>query len=311
MRALRTIILYLLLLPCLAFSSGGKEQSSFRISAIMPEDSVFWARIYDGMERGAEENGLSLSLYTYSTGERSDSQLEKVLLSKPDGILLCDSNYKERRGELLMEALSKGIPVVLFDTDTAEKGLRSAFVGIDNIEAGRQAARETAIRTDGPAVLVGANLEQTSSASKQRLIGIQEGLEAQGREYVTEIFLGDEMERNTAMQGLLRLYPEGTAYACFNSPNTILMAQSVELLGLGDGTFLIGFSEEDQAFSYVEDGVIDVLITQDNFELGRKSAEALARILSGGETPREILIEPAIVTKDNLAYYWKDGARMR
>ena len=111
-----------------------------------------------------------MSEYPYDYDESAWNivrELEKVILSRPDGIVLSANQYtSETIQELLLRAKAQGIKILLCDSD-AEAPMRDCFVGSDNVESGKNAARLAAEKTDSGEILVFIESDEKDSRAAQ------------------------------------------------------------------------------------------------------------------------------------------------
>lgn len=267
-----------------------KEGEIHRVAAIIPADQEhFWQGVWTGVREKAEEYGIWLSEYPYSTDEGEEAvaeKLETVILSKVDGILLCSNQYSlKETQELLKKAKKKGIKIVLCDSD-AEEAMRDCFVGVDNEKAGKLGARTLMEHTKVRKVLlIQKKGERISEASRQRKEAFKAGIGETGIDVeIEQLELEEDSEGYyKEVQEILLSSKEGCAVVCFNSASTLLMAQTVQRLNLKDSIMLMGFCETDEALEYVENGIIDILLTQDNEGLGAAGISVMQTLLSGGK----------------------------
>lgn len=279
-------------------------EKGFRVAAVIPsETEIFWKGVWTGVENGADRYGIQLSKYEYDTSaeeEEMTDKLETAILSKVDGILLSSNQYStQKTQELLSRAREMGIKVVLCDSDTDET-MRDAFVGIDNTEAGNLGAEKLLETEEIQKVqLIYKREERLSSASLKRRSALEDTLSQNSDKIkIEKIQLVETSEEYyQGLQDLLLSDEEGNAVVCFNSASTLLMAQTIERLGMEERILMLGFCESEEAFQYVENGVIDILLTQDNKGLGEKGMEVLRRLLNGEELETDIYhVDTTVVT---------------
>lgn len=271
-----------------------KKKSNIRIAAVMPDKTdSFWKGVWNGTEQQADEMEVNLSKYRYSTGDNVDGivqKLETAILSKTQGILLCANQYQsEEIRKLLKEARKSEIKIVLCDTD-ADADLRDAFIGVDNEKVGKECAKYIQKQKKiKKVILIKNRQEQISGATRQRALAFEESLNSQVS-MESLILSGDENENFHLLKNTLEMAEEGTAVLCFNSSTTILAAQTIKRMRKESEVMFIGFSESEDALTYTKEGIIDRLYTQDNEELGRKSAEILKKLVEGKTVPEYLYI---------------------
>ena len=70
--------------------------------------------------------------------------------------------------------------------------------------------------------------------------------------------------------------------------------------GLQDQVYQVAFDATADEIQYLEDGVIDALIVQQPYEMGRLAVEYINKALNGEEVPAETATDVVVVTKDNM-----------
>lgn len=310
------IFCVIFLVICLAvvrlpfFKQEEEMENGYRVAAVVPPDTEdFWRGVWEGIESTAEEKSIQLSKYKYESNEEESkmiSKLETAILSKVDGILLCSNQYSlQETQDLLQQAKKKGIKIVLCDCDANTADMRDAFVGVDNAKAGELGAEKLSEITDIKKVLlIQKSQDPISSASMTRKIAFEEYLsEYSSQMEIEAIQLAETSEEYyRGIQDTLLSNGEGNAVVCFNSVSTLLMAQTIERLKMEDQIFLLGFCEAEQALDYVESGVIDILLMQDNEGLGRQGMIMMQKLLSDQELETDIYhMDMSVITKETAA----------
>ena len=301
MRRIGLLLAVLSLALSLPASGAKEEPDGFRIGAVLPNSSeVFWEGVWKGIEKGAEENNVRLSPYFYPVGSKGDmeKQLDKVLLSKLEGIILASNNLDEDCGELLAKARDDGVKVVFLDFPSADY-LYDASVTLDNTASGKRMAEELLKRSFSQIVILTNGSSTVSGATESRIAALAEALEEGGAVYTVDD-CSPEISRSHVIQGIINSYPEGTCFVCPNSHLTLITAQAIDFLGAADSTFLAGWCEEPEAFRHVSAGVIDLLAAQDMYGMGKLSVDILAGLLSGKEVEKTQYIDVNMVDADNL-----------
>ena len=264
-------------------------QDNFRAAAIMPsKEDRFWNEMWLSLNKEAERKHLRLSEYPYDFGnsqQNVEKELEKVILSEPDGIILCSNQYtSEKIQHLLTEAKSQGIKILLCDSD-APPEMRDYFVGVDNAAAGRAAARQIMNNGNFSGVLIFAESDaKVSIASQARLEAFRKEMTENGLDsMIEEVQLPETGEEHfDEIQLTLRKGDgENKAIVSFNASSTLVLAQCIQRLKLHDVFYLLGFSESEEAFEYADKGVIDLLYVQNIQQMGQFAVDYLDETLRG------------------------------
>ena len=116
-----------------------------------------------GLWREKVNNEIRLALYQYkdaeavfksadSDGQRQARQIDNLIAEKVDLIVVAPDNINDVT-PAIERAYKKGIPVILFDRKVKSPHY-TAYIGGDNVEAGREVARFMAQRLDGKGTVV-------------------------------------------------------------------------------------------------------------------------------------------------------------
>jgi ribose transport system substrate-binding protein len=160
--------------PCLA------KGRLFVIVAKSESDGNF-VRVYNAAKSEAEANGDRM-LLTGGKGKAhfriQDEAIRKVLRQQPDGLAVSvlHSRFLAENSFKLVRAA--GVPVVTFDSDFTKpyRFLRAGYIGTDNVELGRELARQAQrIRPRGGLVaIMTGGLDDTNL--NDRIRGVRERL---------------------------------------------------------------------------------------------------------------------------------------
>ena len=63
---------------------------------------------------------------------------------------------------------------------------------------------------------------------------------------------------------------------------------------------MVAFDAAADEIQYLENGVIDALIVQQPYEMGRLAVEYINQALAGEEVPQEVATDVVVVTKENM-----------
>ncbi|MCA9098307.1 MAG: substrate-binding domain-containing protein [Planctomycetaceae bacterium] len=158
-------------------SDAAPAKESYRIVLITNGSSPFW----DAADRGSQEAGdkLGVKVEFLRNDATEAGQIERLeqLAGQKDvkgiGISLIDEKATGVIDQ--MKALrEKGIHVITFDAD-GPKDCREAFVGTNNLEAGRALGQATAtLRPDGGSTVCFVGIKGSQNA-RERLQGFTEG----------------------------------------------------------------------------------------------------------------------------------------
>lgn len=269
---------------------------------VMSINSEYWLNVQAGSEAELAKSGGEL-IYT---GPSLDGDIqgqidlmENAISSGVDGIILIPVD-----AEALVPSVEKaedaGIPVVVVDGPVNTDKVTS-YIATDN-EAGGKLAMETLIDLmggKGKAVVVNALAGIPSNDGR----GI--GAEAAAKEYpdieMIETLRGaDQAAALQNTENMLTANKDITGIFSAYDRGAIGASQALINAGLDGKVHQVAFDAAADEIQYLEDGVIDALIVQQPYEMGRLAVEYINKTLAGEEVPQETATEVVVVTKDNM-----------
>lgn len=269
---------------------------------VMSVNSEYWLNVQAGSEAELEKSGGEL-IYT---GPSLDGDIqgqidlmENAISSGVDGIILIpvDSDALVPSVEKAEEA---GIPVVVVDGPVNTDKVTS-YIATDN-EAGGKLAMETLIELmggEGKAVVVNALAGIPSNDG--RGIGAEEAAkEYDGVELLETLRGGDQAAALQNTENMLTANPDIAGIFSAYDRGAIGASQALINAGLDGTVHQVAFDAAADEIQYLEEGVIDALIVQQPYEMGRLAVEYINKTLAGEEVPQETATDVVVVTKDNM-----------
>lgn len=300
--ALLSIVLVSLVLSFGVFS---QEQETLDFGVfIVSAENPFFPVLADGARAYATEHNIEVTMYD---GRRKPSaqlsQIETALARGIDGIILNAIDV-----EALVPAVKKaneaGVPVVTVDRDV-HGGERLAYIGTDNVNAGRLEASETikaleAARNWSPAhskkpwriaILEGV---PGSSAGMERKEGVHSVLDPLVEKGEVEI-VADQPGYFTkpkgleAMENILARTHDIDAVISTNDNMAMGVIKALEgadlEVGFPEGVITSGIDGQPFAYDAIKEGSLTTSIAQSPFAMGKWAAQAIAMNIREDWTP--------------------------
>jgi len=223
--------------------------------------------------------------------------LEEAMASKPDAIVAAPSN--DAAVIQTLERIRKaGIELMVMDTPL-RMDKEPPVVSGDHREAGIQAGRFAERETAGRPVVAILSDFPNSSVSAERESGIISALAEGG--YVGTSYVGDSEEQayDTALS-LLKDKPSLNAIMAMNEPAALGSAKAIKELNRAGAVRLVAFDSSLYEIKLLEEGSLNAIIVQKPFNMGYLGVKNALRQLEGKKIDRETLIDPLVVTKDNM-----------
>jgi ABC-type sugar transport system, periplasmic component len=281
----------------LAFENSGKPAAERRkVVAIFKTPAAtnaFWSSVRDGVESGAQDFDLEVSIRAPRDEMYVDEQIQIVegaIAEAPAAIVLAAGDY-HRLVVPVQKAKAAGIKVVCVDS-FIESDDADTKVGTDNIEAGQKCG--AALLKE----LSGRRIDSPSRGDAKPRVAmmsyVQGSSTAIGRETGLRAALGDsvniawtsysssEADRAYAQaKELLARESDLSGIAALNLPTLLGAARALSESGLKDRVALVGVDNSDEVMKYLERGVIRHAIVQKPFNMGYLSMRAVRELLDG------------------------------
>ncbi len=253
----------------------------------------FWDQVEKGMRDAAGPAGIQVEFYV-PTKEDARKQAEKVkswVAVGVDGILFAASD-PQTVGPAIRDAMARDIPCVAMDTDAPDSG-RLAYVGTDNYEAGKVAARTLGDLLGGRGKVCIATGSLTASNSLERIRGFKEVLakDYPGITVLPEILVDNE-DRAVAEQkakAKIAAEPDLAAFFGVYALNGPACANAVKSAGKQGKIKVVCFDTTAEHMNMLKSGMIDAAVGQRPYLMGKKGLELLALVMKKG--PEEALRE--------------------
>lgn len=264
---------------CVAGSCTKSDQNgALNLAFVINGPSDFWTFARAGIRKAEKEFNVTVDFETPGDGTAAlQAQIIRGLITKGvQGIAVSVLDPKGAIG-ILNEA-AKRMPVVTQDSDCPESN-RKAYIGTDNLDAGRVAGREIlkALPDGGQVALFVGKLDVANA--RERRDGILEVIKG-SKVTVVETFT-DETERPRAQSNVrnaLDKYPNLKGLVGLWAYNPPAIVKVVKEKGLQGKVKVIGFDENKQTLDAIENGVIDATVVQQPYEFGYQSIRALAML---------------------------------
>lgn len=287
-----------------------EEGYTFGFSAIDMENPYF-ITLENSIRESLTENGDRLITMDPGTDEDVQaSQIQQMIDEGIDAIFLSPVNWESITPSLetLREA---GVKIINVDTQVKEMDYVDAYVGSDNLEAGRICGQALLERCpEGGKVLI---LEcPTQNSINDRITGFEEAISDAdpGFEVVARENTDGKFEKSLEVaQAALEAYPDVTAIMCGNDQIAVGAQTAVNLLGM-DNVIIYGVdgSPDIKKELLKSDTQIAGTAAQSPINMGKEAVSVALAVLDGGEYEKENYVEIIdMITKDNVEMYGADG----
>lgn len=267
----------------------------------------FWTIARRGVEKAQKEHpeySMDVIVTGQATAAEQRRELDNLLTRGIAGVSISAIDPKNSTEEFNKVA-SKA---VLFTTDSdAPQSSRVAYIGTDNVAAGRQAGDEIkkALPNGGKVVMFVGTMDADNA--RERVQGIKETLAGTKIE-VTDIRT-DGVDFAKAKANVQDALAKGGVDCLVGlySYNTPQIYTAVKEAGKAGKVKIVGFDEDPQTLRGVGDGTIQSTIVQQPFEFGYQSMIDMVKYIAGDKSfipaNKLIIIPTRVITKENVGEF--------
>lgn len=268
--------------PATTSEGGGKE---LKIAFVTNNASDFWTIARKGTEKADTElANVTVEFKMPAEGTAADQRrvVDDLLSAGVDGIAISPVDPANQTSYL--DEVAAKVPLVTQDSD-APDSKRLAYIGTDNVAAGRQAGEliKEALPNGGKIMLfVG---KKDAQNAKERAQGIEEALQGTKIEILdirtddtdrvrAKANVADTLVKHPDIAGLVGLWS-------YNGPAILNAVKEANKVGK---VKIICFDEEDETLAGVKEGAIAGTVVQQPFEFGYQSVKLLEKVAGGDKS---------------------------
>ena len=276
--------------------------------AVIPKGAthVFWKNVHAGAAKAAQELG-NVEIIWQGPQKEDDRQMQIQLMQnfisrRVDGIVLAPLDDRSLVPPV-KAALSRKIPVVIFDSDLASKEYAS-FVASDNFAGGKLGAQRLAeiMSAQGKVILLRYSEGSASTTARE------EGFLAGIKEYAPQIelvstnqYAGSTMEKAFQVsQNLLNRYTDVDGIYCVNESATQGMLRALQTANRAGKVKLVGFDSNETLVAALRAGTLHGIAVQDPFNMGYLGVKTAVAVIRGEAFEKRIDTGITMVTPDNM-----------
>ncbi|WP_163191807.1 sugar-binding protein [Clostridium thermarum] len=267
----------------------------------------YWHYVKYGAEKAAAERNAVIEYQGPDNAsiEEGIKFINMAYAAKVSGIIAYiqdESSYQP----VIQKVVDGGIPFVTIDSD-AENSKRLAYVGTDNVAAGRVGGKEVidAIGTEGKVGIImgGRNVKN----QKERVTGFTEYINANSNLVIADIQSSDSylLEAELAAKKILMKNLDIKALFCTSAQDGVGAAKAVTSLNMTGKVKIICFDDLPETLESIDNGIITSTIVQKPYMMGYNAVNIIMDILDGKETKGVFLTDVIVVRKENLDKYNK------
>jgi ribose transport system substrate-binding protein len=257
-----------------------------------------------GAKAEATAQGVKLDIQGpghYSAAEQTPI-LNAVAARKPDAILT-DPTDKTAMVAPLQQATAAGIKLVLLDTTLTKPELAVSRIATDNIASGGAAAKWLAEQLNGKTGSVAIISTQPGTTTVDDR---QKGFEAEIKNYPNLKYVGlqyageDAAKATQLFQSVLAAHSD--LVGVFATTDTVAegAAAGIRNSRAQDKVAAVAFDASPAEVQLLKDGMLDGLVVQEAYEMGRLGVQQALAALDGKKVTPDIQTTAVIATTKNL-----------
>jgi inositol transport system substrate-binding protein len=293
-----------------AATDSGKASSDKKIKIGVTYQNLqneFIINIQDKLRAKAKEMGVELiEADGQGKAENQIAQVENFISQKVDAIILNPFD-KDGDAPAVDKAVAANIPIIVVNAQVSNLDKATAFVGSDDVEAGRIEMQYMADQIGGKGNIVIIHGANGHSAEVGRTKGNKEVLAKYPDIKVLAEQTGnwDRAQSLTLMENWLQKYPDLNGVVGQNDEEALGAYKAIEAAGKQKDIKVIGIDAIPDALKAVEEGKFIATVFQDAGGQGAGAVEIAVKAVKGEKFEFNTYIPFQLVTKENLADFKK------
>jgi ribose transport system substrate-binding protein len=300
------LAVFIALLSTLLLAPGCTPSRKTVGISVLTMTNPFFKEIADVFSEEMDKQGYDVIVVSGENNQaRQKAQVEDFLAKRVAAIVLCPCN-SQTVSEAIKLANDKGVPVFTADIACLNKSAKVVtHVATDNYAGGKQAAQAMieALGEAGGKVLILDYPEVESCIL--RVKGFQEVIDAHNAAgkgapvtIVARIDGGGDKEKGAiATSDAIVRHGDLAGIFAINDPSALGAYSALVRAGKADQVKIVGFDGQPEGKEAIRQGKIYADPIQHPDEIGRKTAQAVARYFRGEPTEAEVLIPTQLFRK--------------
>jgi ribose transport system substrate-binding protein len=275
------------------------------------KEGEFWNTVKMGAEAAAIEFNVKL-IYDGAADETDvKSQIDlvnKYLAYGTDGLILAANDYS-KLADSVAKADRMGVPVITIESEVDAPEVQS-FIGIDNYEAGRQAALKMKELTNAKGRFIILNFVRGSRNAEQREKGIRdEWANSPDMQVLESVYCNSDPIRCGQMtKEMLTKYSNIDGILALNAAASIGAAKQLQSLKRDGLVKLVAFDNTPEELEWLQEGVIQATLIQNPFSMGYLGVKTAVEAINRQSVPKKIDTGTKVIDADNM--FWSDNQKM-
>jgi ribose transport system substrate-binding protein len=272
----------------------------------------YWKTVRLGAEAAAKEMAVTLEVVSPASEEDVQGQaalIDQVTASGTTDVLIVAANDYKGVAPAVDRAVSRGLPVINIDAEVDSPKVKS-FIGIDNVEAGRQAAMRLAELIGQRGQVAVMSFGAGPLNGEQRRQGVLEVLKRRPNIEVVAVdhcySVGTSCAEVT--RSWVERFPKLQGIVALNAVSSLGVAREMERLGLGGKVKLVTFDSTPEEVELLQEGVIQATIVQNPFSMGYLGVKHAVDVLEGRKVPARTDTGTKVIDRENM--FWLENQKL-
>jgi ribose transport system substrate-binding protein len=306
-------------------SSSGDKKTLYFVPIV--DTGAYWNPMKKGAEDAAKELGYDLVTKTSPSAEPSKKEkhigfINEAVAKNVAGIAIAPIE-KKAFVKPIKAAMDKDIPVITFDADLENKDDRTAYVGTDNVSAGKELGKKAAEEmkekgiTKGSIAIVCVDVAKPTMIDREK--GLKEGFkevygaDASNFKFLATIQDNDQpSESKKQLEGYISANKDlVTVFSLGSEGPDVGVMSALESQGKAGEILHYGFDYTDTWLKGVEDGRITAIVDQDAYQIGYQVIENLDKAIKGEKLDKTIPIDVKYVKASDLETYGVEKSKIK
>ena len=289
------------------FSASQKENAHLIGVTYMTMNNEFYGIVNEQINHRVEAQGDNIVLRDPALSvERQISQIEEMLDMGIDALVVTPVDASALT-EVMKKAKSRGVKIVVVDTELEDPGIADVTIKSDNYNAGKAIGQYYCSKhPEGSRVVVMTH--DKAMSGRQRVQGFLDAVSQNEKtNLVGEIPCEGQYEiALPGLEGFIQSGKEFDVVFCLNDFAALGAATALEKYGMLDQVELYGVDASPDAKALINEGRMQASAAQFPTRIGTEAADSLYALLNGETVPGEVVVPVQVVTKANVASFTID-----
>jgi ribose transport system substrate-binding protein len=279
-------------------AEGDKLPAGEQLYVFLPKslDNPYWDDCRKGMEDLSAELGVQAEFLGPDTADAAKQVgiFESVIARNPQGIAVSPNDPTTVTAPIAA-AMAAGIPVFAWDADAPDSE-RIAYIGTNNVNAGRTAGEELAKAIGGAGQVAVLHGSLTAANANERVQGFEEAIANYPDIEIVAIEPTEDAVATALAKAeqLLQAYPDLKAFYGVTGSGVPGASGAVKQANKCGEVQVIGFDVVPQGIEAMREGCAQVLISQRPYGMTQLTLQTMYDLYNSGTEVTEEFIDTGV-----------------